>query len=84
MEHYEMIKGVDSVKTLAHFIGELRLNLIAEPSEWENPSLERFLEAMEAWINTIDSYEKNTGDVDIRNPSWKTFAKILYAAKVYE
>ncbi|WP_440777482.1 DUF7660 family protein [Pseudomonas sp. SMSB3] len=46
--------------------------------------MERFLFAMAAWIRSMDIYAKNTGDSDVVHPSWSTFAKILYAAKVYE
>ncbi|HVI39746.1 MAG TPA: hypothetical protein VM577_03725 [Anaerovoracaceae bacterium] len=84
MDPYKMIEHIDTKTDLANFIGELRSNLISNPSDWENASLDRFLEAMEAWINAMDSYGKNTGDMDVTQPNWKTFAKMLYAAKVYE
>jgi hypothetical protein len=69
---------------LANLVAELRLSLRSESSDWENPTLDRFLEAMEAWVRTMDSYAQNTGKTDAVSPNWQTFAKILYAAKVYE
>lgn len=80
----KMIEHIDTKNDLANFIGELRSNLISNPADWENPSLDRYLEAMEAWIKSMDSYKENTGDMDVMRPNWRTFAKILYAAKVYE
>ncbi|VFR36575.1 hypothetical protein ANDA3_4395 [plant metagenome] len=46
--------------------------------------MEDFLSAMLAWIGSIESYVKNTGDEDVTQPSWKTFAKLLCVAKIYE
>ncbi|HEY1028119.1 MAG TPA: hypothetical protein VGE28_10910 [Pseudomonas sp.] len=80
-------KEIDSINTkddLAGFVSGLREELTESPEEWENQTLDRFLDAMESWIRVIDAYSKNTGDVEALSPSWKTFAKILYAAKVYE
>ena len=84
MELYDVVEGIATKDDLADFVAELRLSLQSKSSDWENPSLERFLEAMEAWVRTMDSYARNTGDADAVSPSWRTFAKILYAAKVYE
>jgi hypothetical protein len=84
MELHEMIEKIKTKEELADFVEKLRMSLNVAPVEWENPSLERFLEAMEAWIREIDRCAKNMSDKDISNPSWSTFAKILYAAKVYE
>lgn len=83
----EMILKIDQVQTkddLAGFIGGLKAELLRSPQEWENKTLEVFLEAMEAWVIVIESYAKNMGDAEVLTPSWKTFAKILCAAKVYE
>lgn len=80
-------KEIDSISTkedFADFVSGLREELANNPDEWENQTLDRFLDAMESWIRMIDAYSKNTGDVEALSPSWKTFAKILCAAKVYE
>lgn len=82
-----MNKEIDSIITkedLADFLSGLREELTNNPGEWENQTLESFLDAMESWIRAIDDYSRNTGDIETLNPSWKTFAKILCAAKVYE
>jgi hypothetical protein len=84
MELFDVVEGIATKENLADFVAELRLSLRSKSSDWENPSLERFLEAMEAWVRTMDSYATNTGDTDAVSPNWRTFAKILYAAKVYE
>jgi hypothetical protein len=38
---------------LSQFVGALRTDLATNPDRWENPTLDRFLEAMGAWIEGI-------------------------------
>lgn len=84
MELHEQISLVNSKEELADFVAALRSDLSANPDTWENPTLERFLEAIESWIRTMDTYYKNTGQILPDAPGWKVFADILYAAKIYE
>lgn len=80
-------REIDSINTkedLAEFLFGLRKDLIENPGDWENQTLDRYLDAMESWIRVIDAYSKNTGDTEALSPSWRTFAKILSAAKIYE
>lgn len=84
MSLYKKIETIETKEDLADFVEKLRLSLDISPSDWQNQSLEKFLEAMAAWIKVIDIYSNNEGDKAIKNPSWNTFAKILYAAKIYE
>jgi len=65
----------------------LREDLIKNEDGWENPTLDRFLEAMEAYTLDIDGYYKNMHidiNVDAGNPPWQVFADILRGARVYE
>lgn len=80
----EMINGIKTKEDLLIFLSALRKDLISNNEEWENPSLESYLEAMESWIETMDSYYKNTNQLLPEQPSWKMFADILYASKYYE
>ncbi|WP_427501459.1 DUF7660 family protein [Methylomonas sp. MED-D] len=84
MELHERISRINSKDDLADFIAALRSDLTANPETWENPTLERFLNAMESWMRTMDMYYKNTGQSFPETPSWKIFADALYAAKIYE
>jgi len=54
------------------------------PDEWENRDLPSYLEAMAAWIEDMDGYYRNRGEVAPDQPTWKTLGQILRAAKVYE
>jgi hypothetical protein len=51
---------------------ELRLGA----TDWENPDLVRFLEAMEAWLRSVTK----TG----ATPSWRLIELLLAAGKDYE
>lgn len=44
---------VGSLRDLLTVVGHLRANLAGRPQEWENPTLETFLAAMEAWLATF-------------------------------
>ena len=56
------------------FLSSLREDL-KEGEEWENSTLENFLEAISAYIE----------DADVRNDlQWSSFARILLSARVYE
>lgn len=69
---------------MADFICGLKENLELNPGEWENPTSESFLDAMEAWVRAMDFYAINSGDEKAITASWQTFAKILFASKFYE
>jgi|SRR6266853_5496195 hypothetical protein len=62
----------------------LRADLTDNPDEWENPTLDRFLEAMAAWVAASDNYYRNTGRPYPDNVSWRLFAEVLAAARSYE
>ena len=71
--------------SFAKFIGDLLESLQTKPESWENNSLERFLEALQAYTLGIQGYYNNIEpgqNADV--PSWKVFADILKGASVYE
>lgn len=76
MEIHEIIPHIQSKEDLIRFIFELRSDLDINKENWENPSLDRYLEAMEAWLTDTNE--------EFSQPSWKLFADILYASKIYE
>lgn len=77
MNLHNKIEHISSKDDLADFIAELRFDLENNLDDWENPTLDRFLTAME-------DYYKNTGQQIPQMPAWKTLADILYASKIYE
>jgi hypothetical protein len=88
----ELIEHVNSRDSFLEFVAALSADLRASnaqealaPSspytanalDWENPTLDRFLDALHAWTDDM-------GDRISEPPSWRTFANMLLAAKVYE
>jgi hypothetical protein len=70
---------VENIKTRSDFIAFLKVleqDLKHNRDDWENPDLERFLEAMSAWMT-------DTGGKGSADPSWALFASALLAAKIY-
>jgi hypothetical protein len=80
----ERVNQVRSKEDLADFVNALRADLAGNSGNWENPTLDRFLRAMEDWVRVMDNYYRNTGQPLADQPTWKTFADILMAAKMYE
>jgi hypothetical protein len=78
------IGRIESKEDLREFVSALRRNLDEDPDSWENPTLDRYLQAMEAWMGSMENYYGNTGQTPPTTPTWRTIADILYASKIYE
>lgn len=84
MQLNEWLEKVNSREDLIKFINLLRKDLQTNKDEWENITLEDFLEAMEAWITDIEGYYSNSNQPVPKLPSWRIVADILYASSKYE
>jgi len=78
---------LDKIKTKKDFI--IFVNLLKEDytnnkEEWENPSIDMFLDAMAVWTEHIERYYKNSEEEIPKDIPWKIFADILLASKIYE
>jgi len=83
----ELAEKLESVQTrhdLSEFIASLLQDFKKDKPGWENTTLPSFLEAMSAWVEDMDGYYQNQGKPFSEDQLWKTFAEILYAAKMYE
>ena len=58
-------------------IEEILVDLKANPDSWENPSIERYLDAMG---RSLEGY----GNKHNPQPSWDLIIQMLEAAKIYE
>lgn len=52
--------------------------------QWENATLERYLEALAAWIQASPNWYRNFDQPMPPDGDWKLFARALSAAVVYE
>jgi hypothetical protein len=78
-------ESVTSREQLAEFVQSFREDLLANPQEWENQTLERFLEAFSRYLEDVPGYLKNVeSSVHPEVASWQLFAIALCGARVYE
>jgi hypothetical protein len=78
-------ESVNSREQLADFVDALRDSLHKQPDEWENRSLEEYLESLAAFARDMPGYYENFGGVqDSETPTWSLFADLLAGARVYE
>ena len=88
---YTLLESVNSKESLLVFMKALELDRLdedakelASPSSpygsgangWENGTISSFIEAMHAWATDSSDLPES--------PSWRTFADILLAGKIYE
>jgi len=67
------------------FIENLRADFTENKEQWENKTIEDYLEAMYRYVEDIDGYYKNTNqDIDLEKIDWKFFADILKGSSIYE
>ena len=66
------------------FLDALIKDFKTNKSSWENVSLENYLEAIQSWTEDMEGYYQNNYLSIPENISWKVFANILMAAKIYE
>ncbi len=76
--------AVDSRDDFVEFISALRHDLTARPEDWQNPTLDGFLEALAAWVQDMDGYYQNNRLPVPCAPNWKNVAEMMLAAKHYE
>ncbi|MFD0022707.1 hypothetical protein ACIA74_39010 [Streptomyces sp. NPDC051658] len=75
---------VRSRDELVSFVRELRQDYLRRGHEWENQSLDRFLEALAAWMHDSPGWYQNVGKELPEGGDWTFLARALQAATVYE
>jgi hypothetical protein len=81
----ERAQAIQSKADFATFLQLLLRDCRENPDEWENDTLERFLEAMSSFVSDMEGYYAGINiAVDLDKPRWRQFADILLAARVYE
>ncbi|EOO26055.1 hypothetical protein ICM_00361 [Bacillus cereus BAG1X2-3] len=71
MDVYELISDVDSKEKLLEFLFHLQKDFKENQDEWENITLEDYLESMEAWGSGVKSDVKGIAVDNHKRPqSW--------------
>lgn len=76
--------AIQNHKDLARFVVQLREEFLQDPQSWENRDLDSFLEALAAWMESMENVYRNNNRPFPDPPSWSTFADMLLAARIYE
>jgi len=67
------------------FLNTLLMNYQKSKADWENNTVESFLNGMIGFTEDASGYYENIDeDVNTERPSWRLFADILLAARIYE
>lgn len=78
------LSQVSSHTDVAQVAERMLADLRDHPAEWENPTLERFLDALAASLEGLPGLYANRGEPFPESPTWKIFAEALVMASGYE
>jgi hypothetical protein len=81
-----LVRDPIEIKTRADFVAfvaELEADLKSHPNEWENLTLETFLNALGAWAEGFRLRVNAPASLD-RPQAWSLAAMLLWAGRTYE
>ena len=84
MDWYEEIENVSNKQQFLEFINSLSADYKEHRGEWENKSIDLYLEGIGDWVEVMEYYFKNTGLDTPENINWNLLALMLYIGKIYE
>lgn len=74
-----------SKQEFIQFIENLKLDFIENKEQWENKTIEDYLEAISHYVEDIDGYYKNSNqDINLEKVNWKVLSDILKGSSIYE
>jgi hypothetical protein len=80
----EQVDGIGTREDLVRFVRALLSDFRDHAETWENPTLDRYFEALAEWIEMMDSNYRNRGEALPEQPTWRIMGKMLFAASMYE
>ena len=78
------LSRVSSRLEAAEVVQRMLADLLGHPGEWENTTLERFLDALAASLESIPGVYAHRGEQFPDKPTWRIFAETLVMASGYE
>lgn len=82
--HVADLGEVVTLGDVQRVVHEMRADLLAHPGEWENPTLDRYLDAFAATLDALESLHVNRGEQLPDQPTWRLVAELLVKASGYE
>ena len=80
----KIIESIKSKDDFTEFVGILMQDFQNNKDEWENKTLDTYLQAIQHYTEDLDGYYISQNAPVPENVPWKVFAVILLAAKMYE
>jgi hypothetical protein len=84
MSVHEEIKTVKTKEDFINFLGKLAADKKNNSVEWENKTIENYLESIQSWIEDMEGYYENNNIEVPKNIDWNFFATVFYVGKIYE
>lgn len=75
---------IRSREELVVFVRALHQDYLRHGNEWENQTLDAFLEGLAAWMNDSEGWYRNFGKELPAAGDWTFLARALQAATTYE
>lgn len=79
-----LVETVETHEDLAGFVFALGANLDRDRETWENRTLESYLDALQRFTGSLDSWARNNGQPVPVQPTWQLMARLLLIARTYE
>ncbi len=79
----DMVKNIQSREEFINFVRQLGADYKHTPEDWENSSIDRYLEAVAAWVADMNGYYR-LQETSAPELNWSSMAQILLAGKSYE
>lgn len=84
MDIHDMLSDVKTKDDLIAFIGALAEDSRTNTEEWENITISDYISSIQAWLNDMDGYYKNSDGDMPADIDWNFIAVLLYTGKIYE
>lgn len=84
MNPKELVKNIRNREDFVSFLGELQKDFQDNKGEWENTTVDSYLNAVSAWVADSDEYYINQNQQQPENMNWKAIAEMLISGKYYE
>lgn len=82
MNLFEMVQKTTDKESFLNFLSVLKSDYANQKDEWENWSIDAYLDAVHAWVSAFQGSELD--DFNWKNPDWRLIAAIFYMGKIYE